>query len=89
MTGTANKVYTDAVRFFAGRLQTDLVNCTTPLPPGVGVAIDLTVADQSSRLMCESNDPEKYELKISSVKLMVPVATLSAGMGFIKLLLQL
>lgn len=67
----------NGVRFF-GRLHLDFISCTTGLPPGTKVKIELDRSSDDFVLMKKADDTENYKVELLSCYVFVPVAQLSA-----------
>jgi len=67
------------VRFF-GKLHLDLISCTTGLPPGTKVQIELDRASDDFVLMKAATDTEDYQLELLHCNLFVPIAQLSTAL---------
>jgi len=74
----AGSAYNPAGVRFIGKLQLDLISCTTGLPPGTKVKIELDRSRDDFLLMKKSDDTENYKLELLECNLFIPIAQLSA-----------
>lgn len=73
----SDKPYRKEGVILMGRLQHDLCNIQTGLPPHTKVKIELEKSDSKFCLLRQSDDKEDYQLKITNIVLYIPIAILS------------
>jgi len=75
--GSTDQNYRQEGATFIGKLYHDLSTCETGLPPNTKFKFSLTKSTNEFVLLKKSSDTEKYELKITEITLLMPIASLS------------